>query len=244
MHTLNDQEILRVWENGLTQHPLDRALTLLSLVFPDQTRQTLAALSIGQRDGYLLDLYASAFGAHLVSQARCPVCQHPVEFGLSLDEIRVTPVDTMHEQPLSVSGAGYTLSFRLINSLDLAAIVQRDPAQARLKLVEQCLLSAMYNGEAIQADELPDGALALLAAQLALHDPQADIELALVCPNCEHAWQLLFDIVTFLWAKIDANARRRLREVHALARIYGWHERDILALSPARRQFYLEMVSE
>src|SRR4051812_18581511 len=120
MQTLDDQEVLQVWENGLMQHPLDRALTLLSLLFPSQTRQALAELSIGQRDGYLLDLYESVFGAHLASQARCPACQHQVEFSLSLGDIRVAPVGTTNEQPLSVTEAGYRLSFRLLNSLDLA----------------------------------------------------------------------------------------------------------------------------
>ena len=31
-------------------------------------------------------------------------------------------------------------------------------------------------------------------------------------------------------------------EVHALASAYHWHERDILALSPVRRQAYLELL--
>ncbi|MCX6046908.1 MAG: phage baseplate protein, partial [Chloroflexi bacterium] len=224
---------------------IDRALTLLALIFPNQTRQTLATLSIGQRDGYLLDLYEAVFGARLASQARCPACQHQVEFNFTLSDIRVAaPVDRLNEQPLRVTGAGYTLNFRLINSLDLALIIQHDPAEARRKLVEQCLLSASHNGEAVSAGSLPDEAITLLATQLARHDPQADIELALVCPSCEQGWPLLFDIVPFLWAKIDAQARRLLREVHALARVYGWREPDILALSPVRRQFYLEMVSE
>jgi hypothetical protein len=33
-----------------------------------------------------------------------------------------------------------------------------------------------------------------------------------------------------------------LREVHTLAWAYGWREADILAMSPARRQFYIELV--
>jgi hypothetical protein len=33
-----------------------------------------------------------------------------------------------------------------------------------------------------------------------------------------------------------------LREVHILASAYGWREDDILAMSPARRRIYLEML--
>ena len=57
------------------------------------------------------------------------------------------------------------------------------------------------------------------------------------------SWQLTLDIVSFLWSEISSLAKRHLREVHTLAWAYGWSEADILAMSPARRQFYLESVS-
>jgi hypothetical protein len=37
-------------------------------------------------------------------------------------------------------------------------------------------------------------------------------------------------------------AKAYLNEVHMLAWAYGWREADILAMSSARRQFYLERV--
>ena len=39
-----------------------------------------------------------------------------------------------------------------------------------------------------------------------------------------------------------AWAVRLLGEVHELASAYGWREHDVLALSPWRRQAYLQMV--
>ena len=75
-------------------------------------------------------------------------------------------------------------------------------------------------------------------------DPQADIQLALSCPACGHQWLSTFDIVSFFWSEINAWAYRILREVHILASAYGWREADILAMSPYRRQLYLEMVSK
>jgi hypothetical protein len=53
---------------------------------------------------------------------------------------------------------------------------------------------------------------------------------------------MMFDIVSFLWTEIAAEAKRLLREVHILASAYGWREADIFSLSPLRRQFYLEAV--
>ena len=72
-------------------------------------------------------------------------------------------------------------------------------------------------------------------------DPQADVQLALVCPACGHTWQATFEIVSFLWAELSAWAERTLADVHALASTYGWREADILAMSARRRQRYLEL---
>jgi hypothetical protein len=73
-------------------------------------------------------------------------------------------------------------------------------------------------------------------------DPLAAIQLALSCPECGYQWQATFDIESFFWSEINAWANRTLHEVHALASRYGWCERDILAMSPWRRQAYLNMV--
>jgi hypothetical protein len=62
------------------------------------------------------------------------------------------------------------------------------------------------------------------------------------CPGCNYQWQSLFDITAFFWQEIAAFVKRLLREVHTLAKAYGWREADILAMSHQRRQFYLEMV--
>jgi hypothetical protein len=83
----------------------------------------------------------------------------------------------------------------------------------------------------------------LIARRMADCDPRANIELALECPACGHNWEALFDVVSFFWKEIEAWSRRVLGEVHALASAYGWTEREILALSPWRREFYLQMVS-
>ena len=84
--------------------------------------------------------------------------------------------------------------------------------------------------------------LAALAAEMSARDPQAEVLLDLTCPGVRREWQAVFDIAAYFWAELAAEAKRLLREVDALARAYGWREADILALSPRRRQAYLELV--
>lgn len=73
-------------------------------------------------------------------------------------------------------------------------------------------------------------------------DPLADIQLALTCASCGESFSSPFDIVSYLWTEIEVWALRILSDVDTLARAYAWSERDILNLSPLRRQFYLERV--
>ena len=146
------------------------------------------------------------------------------------------------ENELSVEK--FNLRFRLLNSLDLAAVVNcKDITIARSLLVQRCVLQASRDGIVTSPKELPEEIINKLVARLAECDLQSEVLLNLVCPACAHNWQMIFDIVSFFWTEISTQAKRLLREVHTLALDYGWCEADILSMSTARRQFYLEMVS-
>jgi hypothetical protein len=81
-----------------------------------------------------------------------------------------------------------------------------------------------------------------LADDMRQRDPGAEVRMALSCPICGHAWSATFDIVSYLWSEIEDWAQRLLADVCVLATACGWSERDILGLSPTRRQIYLDMV--
>jgi hypothetical protein len=137
------------------------------------------------------------------------------------------------------------VDFRLPNSLDLLACTDApDEDTARQTLLARCLAGSAHEGDTNNSAALPAAVLDLVVAQMAATDPQADVQLALACPACGHTWQAVFDILAYLWSELHAWARRTLYDVHCLASAYGWREADILALSPWRRQFYLEAVSQ
>ncbi len=244
MQALSGQEILSIWELGLEQHPLDRALTMLRVAFPEWPWDELVTLSIGQRDDLLLTIRESTFGSRLMGLAVCPECQDRLEFTIEIADIHtaqgVQPVD--QEYQLTVDD--YELRFRLLNSTDLTAIVGcRDVLTARRLLIERCVVQARQNGAEVDRATLPETVSSALARNMIKYDPQAEVVLDLSCAACGQRWQTLFDIVLFLWSEICAQAKRLLREVHTLAQSYGWHEADILSMSAARRQIYLEMAT-
>lgn len=240
MRPLSAHDLLGVWEAGEDRHPLDRALILLAAACPELTWDELAALSIGQRDARLLTLRELTSGPMLNGFVECTRCAERLEFDVALSDLIVAAEPEEEARELLIDGLA--LRFRLPDSRDLAAVVgSRDPAAARGLLVRRCVLQASRDGEPVAASELPAEATTGLARRMAECDPQAEVLLDLRCPTCDHAWQALFDIVTFFWAELAARAKRLLREVHTLARAYGWREADILGMSARRRQYYLEM---
>jgi hypothetical protein len=237
-------DFIWLWETGLGQHPLDLALTVLGRAYPEVSRTDLARHSIGQRDLYLLALYEQSFGPSLEVQANCPACAERLEFSLDTRELRAAPDGRETGPEYKLILEGWELVFRLPDSFDLAAVITYpDIELARLKLLELCLLKAEFEGEAVLAQALPPEIGARLVAEMSECDPQANLMLDLTCPVCQERWQLGFDIGLFIWGKIETQARRLLREVHTLAQAYAWSEADILGMSAARRQFYLNMVS-
>lgn len=262
MRSLTQQDVLQIWETGLDQHPVDRALTILAIADPQQSIADLAALSIGQRDGRLLALLEQTFGSTLAGYDCCPACREPLEFELNTADLQLAPPLPSISPPLggikaglsalepssapdtyAASLDGYDLQFRLPTSLDLAAASRvTDLTRARRSLAERCVIKVRQQGVDVPAQSLPEPVIAALATHLAACDPQAEIELNLACPACGHRWSTLFEAAGFLWVKISLRARRLLQEFHTLALAYGWSETQLLALSPTRRQAYLELV--
>lgn len=247
MPPLSTPKILEIWERGQGLHPVDRALLLLAAGFPECTRDALLTLSIGARDARLLTLREWLFGPQLRGFTQCRQCGERLEFATDVDQIcvatRLEPGQSQEESVFDLAQEPIAIRFRVPNSLDLAALVAcEDLESGRRLLVERCVLEATREGVPIAPSELPAELLTNLAARMAECDPQADVLFDFSCPECGMHYLQVFDVAAFFWGEISAWAKRLLREVHTLARAYGWREADILAMSAARRQSYLEMV--
>jgi len=236
-------ELIGAWERGMHQPPVERALTLLAAA-SKEPREQLATLSIGLRDAGLLELHDRLFGPTLDAYAECPACGERLEYSVTQRDLSIYSTDQGRADDLEATQGDLFLRLRLPNSEDLrAASWKTDLAAARRTLMERCIVEARRGDVPISAETLPQESLELAASRLAEADPGADVQIDLTCPSCGHGWQVALDIECFLWAKVNSLAKRLLTEVHVLAGAYGWTETEVLELSSARRQFYLEMVS-
>lgn len=232
MRALSSPEILTLWERGARWHPLDRGL--LALSFADRSAgESVADWPLGRRNRALLELHAAWFGLLLEAWTACPQCGEKLEFELNVRDLMTPQSDGKQGATVAVDEQ----IFRLPTSRDLARVATSgDAQQAAIQLLELCRVGGF------EPSGWTDEIIEKVGESLAAADPMAETGVALTCPACDHAWNGSIDIASFIWAELEARARRLLWEVHALASAYGWGESETLALSAARRAMYLEMV--
>ena len=231
---ITELALLSAWENGYGRPAPDRAVTLAAAASglpPDH----VADLPLGACDRLLLELREQCFGTRLDGLAQCPQCGTELDVGLDVDELRAGPdgLDGADGgRPVEVAGrtvdvAGRTVTLRALTSRDIGSC-----GGDRDRLLARCLV-----GEpAPPAAEVLDA----VEARLDALDPQAARTIDLDCPSCRVSWAASVDVTEFVWTEVDRFARRLLHDIHTLATAYGWREADVLAISPARRRFYLQ----
>jgi hypothetical protein len=251
MLNLLARDLLGAWERGLGRGVAERAVILLRAAAGDPTGgRDPAQLPLGARDALLLDLYERAFGPEIDGLASCPQCDAEQEFQLRVSDLRLSTGDAAPPHEATLTCGGYQIAFRLPDSRDSAAIatasVDGEAAEAAVRrLLGRCIIAATQAGgqQPVSARDLPQDVVDAISARMAELDPQAEIELMMECVACRHRWPELLDVAAFLWSEINAWAMRTLGEVHQLAASYGWSEAEILAMSPQRRSFYIELIA-
>ncbi len=252
MRPLTAAQLIEIWERGLHGTPIEQALVPLAVACPERSLDELKQLSLGRRDLDLLQLRSETLGPSIQGYADCPHCRERLEFALDTAEMlrAIAPDATpsSHSAVREFCCEGYQVRYRLLNSEDLdaarnsPAAQQHDVRGVKRLLTRRCLIPANDSLGNVAVEDLPEVVIEQLAAQLEESDPASEIILDLKCASCSSESQLVFEIASFFWGEISALAQRLLREVHVLAGAYGWSEREILAMSATRRQYYLELV--
>lgn len=239
MSPASSSDLLETWErtSGLG-HP-DRAVIYAALADPLRSPAELRELPIGQRDASIMQLRAAMFGSRLTATAACPRCDERVEFELDLTTLTLGS-PTAGSATVVAEFDGWQVSSRLPSTADVArAAAQGGGARG---LLEQCVLAVSHHEAAARIEELPDELVDALGDRMSAADPAADIGLALTCDACDFAWEAPFDIVPVIDRELDAFVRATLEDVAALAGAFGWSEKDVLAMTRARRRSYLSLV--
>ncbi|MGW1493598.1 T4 family baseplate hub assembly chaperone [Streptomyces sp. NPDC002402] len=240
-------ELLAAWEAGLAQHDSGRSLLLHRAARPGAGTDALLSMPVGEREADLFALRRALFGERMQVRVECAACGEAMEF--DLDATLFGARTKTPDGPLRVEEGEWAIEFRLPTVADLAAAgAVPDPDEARRLLMARCIVSALRNGEAVVAERLaallPEVVQRRLAELAEQADPAADVTLNVACPECGEATPAELDITSYLWTELDTWARDLMLDVHLLATAYGWSEPAILALSPLRRRYYLELCAD
>ncbi|MFC9944560.1 T4 family baseplate hub assembly chaperone [Streptomyces pratensis] len=240
-------ELLGAWEAGLALGAAEKSLLLHRAARPGAGTDELLSVPVGEREADLFALRRSLFGERMQVRVECGACGEAMEFDLDAGALGARP--TVGDRLLRVAEDDWAVEFRLPTVADLtAAGAAGTPADARRRLVTGCTVRALRGGEPVAPERLaallPGRVERLIAEKAAEADPAAEVTLNVACPDCGEATPAELDITSYLWTELDSWARDLLLDVHLLATAYGWSEPDILALSPLRRRYYLELCTD
>ncbi|MFL5936731.1 MAG: hypothetical protein ACJ76U_07785 [Gaiellaceae bacterium] len=214
---------LELWEAADGLPPVERSLALAAAAGGAPVDE-VARLPLGRRDALLLGLLGQR---ELEATAPCPECGEQAEF--ALDATALVAREPAPVEPLRVGET--VVEWRPPDTLDVAAAAAAgDAASAEAVLLARCVSSP-----------LAPEARAAIAAAMAEADPLAEVLVDVACPACGTSFVVDLDVASFAWADVRSRAKRLLHDVDVLARVYGWTEREVLALDDRRRAAYLEL---
>lgn len=238
MNVLQAQDIIDLYIQCESLGLASGALAILARAEPDTGGETHRALTVGERDIHILAVRAGTFGDAIDIVSTCPACAAEVEATVTAQALgleRHAHPPTVRQQACSIGG--HQLMLRAVTAGDLAELeVHRAPERLRDELLARCVVAV----DGVAGAPVPPACSDEAERLLQTIDSAADIELDLVCPDCQSQWSELFDAVSLLRDAIMTAAPRLLTDVADLARLYHWSEKDILAMPAWRRRFYLE----
>jgi hypothetical protein len=241
MQPLGDERLLEIWENRGARDD-DVGGDLLRAALPSSDLESLDDWPLALRQATLLRLRCATFGATLRAAMDCPQCADRLEFELDGRELlRLPGADSPAHTDAAPSEAAFEvrgMRFRLPTGRDLAALREIGDERAAVeRIANRCCLDSP--APTVWPEEL----IAEVDERLERMDPLGSLQLALECPGCHSVWDQAFDIGRYFWEEVELRAKTILAQVHRLARGYGWSEKEVLALSVARRRAYLELLS-
>lgn len=240
MSALNASNLLATWEQGASQHPLERAVRLLHLAWPEKSVTEWAKVSVGERDRQLLRLREHLFGPNVETTARCPKCSSELELTFTARDLECKAAEPLANEMLQLVSGDYEIGYRLPTTADLLEIAKGSGKPLEV-LLDRCIV-ASRKGRPVKSTDLPAAVIDVVSTRMAETDPYAEIEIGMDCAGCSLRWSMVFDVVSYFWSEIEDWAERLLRDVHLLASAYGWSEHEIVEMSARRRRMYLELV--
>ena len=193
-------------------------------------------LAVCDCDRLFAALYLNYFGEQVESTVTCQSCDQPFELRFSLRELMASLDKVNATKATGPDDEGiYTLvdgrRFRLPTAGDRDSLLGLDSEQAMTTLLKRCVVEGdpAHNSEELEAAMDEVGAV-------------LDLDLDATCPDCGALQTVRFDIQTYLLRALAYERRFLNREVHHIARAYGWGHQEILNLTREERRAFVRLI--
>ena len=224
--------------NGISLVDAVRFLDRLLIEVPGTTvgPGKASELAVCDCDRLFAALYRRYFGEQIESTLSCQSCNESFELSFALPKL----VATLENQPpTEVTGPDnmglYTLPdgrrFRLPTASDQYSVIGLEPEQAVTALLQRCLVE----GDPDQNTEALEVAMDEVGAVL-------DLDLEAHCPECDASQTVRFNMQTYLLLALTHEQRFLNREIHHIARAYGWGHQEILNLTREQRRTFVQLI--
>jgi len=235
---LSPAKLLDVVDAGSGSDPAERGLLLLAAARPDLDQESLPWVGLDERDAAIVALRCATFGDSLSGRITCPACHIVLAVSMTREELAREPGGG----PVARIELGeFAVEARPPCGSDLLhAAAEANVADARLALIDRCVVEARAGSVEIDPADLPDEVLDGVGEAILAAAPGAELRVELTCAQCGHAWAPVLDPVLFMWQELSGASAQMLDDVHQLAAAYGWTEADVLSLSARRRRRYVE----
>jgi hypothetical protein len=229
-------------------HLIARCLQRLGSVQPVGV-ELVRRLSVGDREALMLHIRRLTLGERISCLLSCINCGAKMDLDLQIGELLLSPYPhrrQIHAADIADSENSYRVMFRVPNGEDQEAVagaaIQSVNAAAELML-RRCVEQVDSMDEENLSD-VPSIVLSELPTKMAALDPQAELVLDLICPECAAGFVVPFDAGDYVYRELAMQEPEFYREVHALSFHYHWSEDAVLGLSRRKRRIYLELLAD
>lgn len=196
----------------------------------------VSELAVCDGDRLFAALYRNYFGDQVESTITCNHCGQPFELRFSLGEL-ITKLDQGTQT--NITGPNdqgvYKLAdgrrFRLPTLGDRNLLLGLAPEQAMSTLLQQCVVEGDFTQDSQGLETAMNEVGTLL-----------DLDIDASCPHCGTAQMIQFDIQTYLLRILAYEQRFLNREIHAIAKSYGWGYQEILNLTRESRRTFVRLI--
>lgn len=249
-------------------HP-GRAPMVPTLPATATTDGDVDALTLGDRDFLLWQLYQMTFGTRLSLLLVCPHCLEKMDLDLNLDELPLERKPSHATYRATLVRAGAALDQ---NAADQAATDDFAPIEVTFRLPSgadqahlaaelarpQPLADATLGGERLDdiagrklllsrclvtPSVLPSWAFAPLADAMEGAASRLETDLDVYCPHCDRSFDRMLDFGEILLGEVRRGEAAQSHEIHVLAFHYHWSRHELLSLTRNERRRHVAVLA-